>query len=113
MAVINPNAAGGPPDAGLNNSNIPLIGSLFSNPVGENKTAEFYRNAATLNAYRPERQQGLMNTIGNRSTAYQGANNALASMYGTGGAQPPSQLMSNPMSPNMLGLQNGAPTNQG
>lgn len=110
--MADPNSLGGPPQGGLNASNIPLVGSFFSNPAGQSKVDEFYNDAAMLNAYRPERAQGMLAGLSNRSTAYQGAMNALASMYGSANAQPPSQLLSNPMSGSMLGT-NGDVNAQG
>lgn len=100
--AINPSGLGGPPDSGLSLGNV--LPGFFQTPTAINKVDEFYKDADILNRYRPERAQGLLNALGNRSTAYQGAENAMASMYGSQNAQPPSQLMSNPMSGDMLGL---------
>lgn len=110
--MVDANSGGGAPSIGLGPSKLPVIGQFFNDPAGQNKVDEFYNDAAILNAYRPERAQGLLAGLSNRSTAYQGSLNALASMYGTQNAQPPSQLLSNPMSSSMLGV-NGGTNEQG
>lgn len=54
-----------------------------------------------LGQYRPEMMNARMNALRNRMSAYQGANNALATMYGKRNAQGFGQLTQNPMSPTM------------
>jgi hypothetical protein len=47
--------------------------------------AELAKARAALQQYRPEAMQARLNLFNNASTAYQGANNALETMYGGGG----------------------------
>jgi hypothetical protein len=49
--------------------------------------AELAQARGALQAYRPEAMQARMNLFNNASSAYQGANNALETMYG-GRAEP-------------------------
>lgn len=58
--------------------------------------------AETYGAYRPEVNQARMNALGNRMSAFQGVNNAMATLYGKSNAPGFSQLMQNPMSPTMM-----------
>lgn len=89
----------------------------ISNIFGGNSGPTDQANKAKLNqmqaaaqnyqAYRPEAAQARMNALSNRMQAYQGANNALASMYGAQNAQAPNQALRNPMSNSMMGLPPG------
>lgn len=87
-------------DMGLHK--MPIIGGFFQNPNELHKREQFSRAGRAYGAYRPEMAQAWQNAMGNRSSAFQGANNVLASMYGGGGSAPPAQMGRTPMGPSMM-----------
>jgi hypothetical protein len=67
------------------------MGSMISGLLGGGESAGQEAQMAALReaqgniqAYRPEAMQARLNALSNMSTAYQGANNALETMYGGG-----------------------------
>lgn len=82
---------------------LPLVGSFFENPNEAFKQQQFQQAAGAYGAYRPEVAQARMNALRNSTSAFQGANDLLATM--TGGKMSgvnPEQLHRNPMGPTMM-----------
>lgn len=80
---------------------LPVIGGLFGNPNAANKINTIKNTAHAYQAYRPEMAQAYMNELRNRAGALNGANNAMALMYGQGAAFDPSHLNQQIMPPGM------------
>lgn len=53
-----------------------------SSPGQEEQMRQLKVSREAIQAYRPEAMQARLNALSNMSTAYQGANNALQTMYG-------------------------------
>src|SRR5688572_10925534 len=75
------------------------MGSMISGLLGGGESAGQEAQMAALReaqgniqAYRPEAMQARLNALSNMSTAYQGANNALETMYGGGSKMGPVDL---------------------
>lgn len=81
---------------------MPLIGAFFQNPQEQFKQEQFHQAGQSYGAYRPEVAQARMNALRNASSAFQGANDALATMYGRGASVNPAQMFRSPMSPTMM-----------
>jgi hypothetical protein len=71
------------------------MGGLISGILGGGESAgqeaqmqQLKASREAIQAYRPEAMQARLNALSNMSTAYQGANNALETMYGGGGGTP-------------------------
>lgn len=91
------------------------IGSKISEGSAESdQQSALAKGSGQLAAYRPQLNSAMQQGLMNRSGAFQGANNVLASMYGTQNAQPPAGLTNNPMAQVFgQGVQPPAPNRQG
>lgn len=90
----------GPNSSMLNK--IPVLGALLPNPTEQFKKDQMELAARAYGAYRPELAQANMNALSNMSTAYQPANNAMATMYGAENSFDPSQMLQSPLGPSMM-----------
>lgn len=73
-----------------------IIGGIFgggNSGAQQEQQASLARAQDAYQAYRPEAMQSRLNALSNISTAYQGANNALETMYGAPPKAEPSQFV--------------------
>lgn len=81
---------------------LPLVGSFFQDPNAIWKQQQFHTAAQAYGAYRPEFAQARMNALRNASSAYQGANNLMATFVPGSAGVDATQMYRNPMSPTMM-----------
>lgn len=82
---------------------LPLIGTFFQDPNEQFKQEQFHQAGQAYGAYRPENAQARMNALRNAQSAYQGANDLLATFQGgRGRGIDTTQMYRNPMGPTMM-----------
>ncbi len=80
---------GGPLGAiGIDGSQMPIIGGMFTNPATEKAERDMRRAAAQYEAYRPELRQANVSTANQALAQYLPAQRALIDMYGPSAYQP-------------------------
>lgn len=91
---------------GVDPSDIPFVGGLFTSPEGEAAERAYKNMQRTYQQYRPMAAQGRMNALGNQLDLFGPVNDQLGAMYGK--QFDLGVLRRNPMPAGMVpGLQTG------